>query len=109
MLLFTYPRDFRLRFESEMVTTFSDLICGEWEHTGLSGIARVWRSAVAEVFFVAVPLQLKNSIVRRDFAIAAFLACLVCSHISCYVACVQWRVGNWFRASKRLRVFSSVG
>ncbi len=30
MLLFTYPRDFRLRFESEMVATFSDLVGGEW-------------------------------------------------------------------------------
>jgi hypothetical protein len=29
MLLFMYPGDFRLRFGSEMVTTFSDLICGE--------------------------------------------------------------------------------
>jgi hypothetical protein len=63
MLLFTYPSDFRLRFEDEMVSTFSDLICGEWKHNGLSGVSRVWRSAVTEVFSVAVPLQLKNSIV----------------------------------------------
>ncbi len=32
MLLFMYPGDFRLRFGSEMLTTFADLICGEWEH-----------------------------------------------------------------------------
>ena len=63
MLLFTYPGDFRLRFGSEMVTTFSDLISGEWEHDGLPGIARVWRSAVGEVFSAAVPLQLQRSIV----------------------------------------------
>ena len=63
MLLFTYPSDFRLRFEREMVTTFSDLISGEWEHNGLPGIARVWRSAVGEVFSAAVPLQLQRSIV----------------------------------------------
>jgi hypothetical protein len=63
MLLLTYPGDFRLRFGSEMVTTFSDLICGEWEHHGLPGVARVWRSALGEVFSVAVPLQLQNSIV----------------------------------------------
>jgi len=67
MLLFTYPGDFRLRFGSEMVTTFSDLICGEWEHHGLPGIARVWRSALGEVFSVAVPLQLQNSIVVAIF------------------------------------------
>jgi len=63
MLLFAYPSDFRLRFGSEMVTTFSDLICGEWEHNGLRGVARVWRSALGEVFSAAVPLQLQSSIV----------------------------------------------
>ena len=63
MLLFAYPRDFRLRFESEMVGTFSDLVRGEWQHKGLAGVARVWRSAFAEVFSVAVPLLLQSSIV----------------------------------------------
>jgi hypothetical protein len=63
MLLFTYPGDFRLRFGSEMVTTFSDLIIGEWKHEGLPGVARVWRSALGEVFSAAVPLQLQRSIV----------------------------------------------
>jgi len=63
MLLFTYPSDFRLRFESEMVTTFSDLICGEWEQKGVLGIARVWRSALGEVFCVAMPLHLKSPMV----------------------------------------------
>ena len=72
MLLFTYPSDFRLRFESEMVTTFSDLICGEWKHNGLAGVARVWWSAVGEVFSVAVPLQLRSPIV-----IAASLSLLL--------------------------------
>ncbi len=63
MLLFTYPGNFRLRFGNEMVTTFSDLICGEWKHNGLPGVARVWRSVLGEVFSVAVPLQLQSSIV----------------------------------------------
>jgi hypothetical protein len=63
MLLFTYPGDFRLRFRSEMVTTFSELISGEWEHKGVPGVARVWRSALGEVFSAAVPLQLQRSIV----------------------------------------------
>src|SRR5580704_291630 len=63
MLLFAYPSDFRVRFGSEMVTTFSDLICGEWEQNGLPGVARVWRSVVGEVFSAAVPLQLQSSIV----------------------------------------------
>ena len=63
MLLFTYPRDFRLRFGNEMAAAFSDLVDGEWEHKGLAGVVRVWRSALAEVFSVAVPLQLQSSIV----------------------------------------------
>jgi hypothetical protein len=63
MLLFAYPGEFRLRFGSEMVTTFSDLICDEWEHNGLPGIARVWWSALGEVFSAAVPLRLQSSIV----------------------------------------------
>jgi hypothetical protein len=63
MLLFAYPSDFRLRFESEMVSTFSDLICCEWEQNGLPGVVRVWRSVLGEVFSAAVPLQLQSSIV----------------------------------------------
>ena len=63
MLLFTYPREFRQRFKCEMVSTFSDLICGEWEQKSVLGVARVWWSALGEVFSVAVPLQLQNSIV----------------------------------------------
>ena len=61
MLLFAYPGDFRLRFGSEMVTTFSDLICDEWEQNGLPGVARVWWSTLGEVFSVALPLQLRSS------------------------------------------------
>lgn len=63
LLLFTYPRKFRQRFKCEMVNTFSDLICGEWEQKGVLGVARVWRSALGEVFSVAVPLQLQSPIV----------------------------------------------
>jgi hypothetical protein len=62
MLLFAYPSDFRLRFGSEMVTTFSDLICDEWEQNGLTGVARVWWSTLGEVFSAALPLQLRSSI-----------------------------------------------
>lgn len=63
MLLLAYPSDFRLRFEGEMVTTFSDLIWGEWKHNGLAGVARVWRAAVGELFSVAMPLRLRSPIV----------------------------------------------
>ena len=63
MLLFTYPREFRQRFKCEMVSTFSDLICGEWEQKSVLGVARVWRSAIGEVFSVAVPLHLQSPVV----------------------------------------------
>jgi hypothetical protein len=63
MLLFAYPSDFRLRFGSEMVTTFSDLICDEWAQNGLPGVARTWWSALGEVFSAAVPLHLQSPIV----------------------------------------------
>ena len=63
VLLFAYPSDFRLRFGREMVTTFSDLICDEWEQNGLPGLARTWWSALREVFFAAVPLHLQSPIV----------------------------------------------
>jgi hypothetical protein len=63
MLLLAYPRQFRVRFKSEMVSTFSDLIRGEWEQKGVPGVARVWRSALGEVFSVAVPLHLQSPIV----------------------------------------------
>jgi hypothetical protein len=63
MLLFAYPGEFRLRFGTEMVTTFSDLISDEWEQNGLPGVARVWWSTLGEVFSAALPLQLQSSIV----------------------------------------------
>jgi len=63
VLLLAYPSDFRLRFGSEMVTVFSDLICDEWEQNGLRGVARTWWSALGEVFSAAVPLHLQSPIV----------------------------------------------
>jgi hypothetical protein len=46
-----------------MVTTFSELICGEWEQNGVLGVLRVWRAALGEVFSVALPLQLQSPMV----------------------------------------------
>jgi len=45
-----------------MVSTFSELISGEWEQKGVLGVARVWRSALGEVFSVALPLHLQSPI-----------------------------------------------
>jgi hypothetical protein len=71
VLLFAYPRDFRQRFGSEMLTTFSEQMCSEWKRSGLVGIFQVWRSALWELLSVAVPLQLRSSIV-----VAMALSCL---------------------------------
>ena len=107
MLLFTYPSDFRLRFESEMVTTFSDLICGEWKHNGLPGVARVWRSAVGEVFSVAAPLRLRSPVLIATSLSLAFVDCLIYGGISSNDACLQRRIVNGFSWPKRLSVFAS--
>jgi hypothetical protein len=75
MMLFAYPNDFRLRFGNEMAATFSDLICGEWEHNGLPGVVRAWRSVLGELFSVAVPLQLQRSaVVATSLALLSSLA-----------------------------------
>jgi len=88
MLLFAYPSDFRLRFGNEMVTTFSDLLHGEWQNNGLPGVARVWRSALAEVLSVAVPLQLGSSaVIATSLALlssfALFMAILYAMKLGC--------------------------
>jgi len=75
LLLCAYPRDFRLRFGTEMALTFLEQIRAEREHGGLVGVARVWRTAIAELFSVAVPLQLRSSIV-----LAMFLS-FICSFV----------------------------
>ena len=101
MLLLTHPGDFRLRFGSEMVTTFSDLICGEWEHNGLPGVVRVWRFALAEVFSRCSTSTAKLNC-GCDVAVAALLVRLVHRDISCNVACVQRQIVNWFSGSKTI-------
>jgi hypothetical protein len=77
VLLFAYPRDFRQRFGSEMAATFSDQIRNEWNQGGVLGVSRVWRGAVWELFSIAVPLQMRSSIV-----VAAALSFLGSSALS---------------------------
>ncbi len=106
MLLFTYPSDFRLRFESEMVTTFSDLICGEWKHNGLPGVARVAVRSRGGVFCSCATSTAKPDC-DGDVAIFAFVDCLIYGGISRNDACLQRRIVNGFSWSKRLSVFAS--
>jgi hypothetical protein len=63
VLLLAYPRDFRLRFGSEMAATFSNQIRDEWNQSGFAGVCRVGRGAVWELFSIAVPLWTRRSIV----------------------------------------------
>lgn len=67
VLLFAYPRDFRLRFETEMATTFLEQVRSGNDCDGFLGIARVWLVAVVELFSVAVPLQLRSRILIAMF------------------------------------------
>ncbi len=73
VLLFAYPRDFRQRFGTEMLTTFSEQMCSEWKRSGLVGIVQVWRSALWELLSVAVPLQLQ---LRSSIVVAMALSFL---------------------------------
>ncbi len=52
VLLLAYPRDFRLRFGSEMAATFSNQIRDEWNQSGFAGVCRggAWRS-LGTVFY----------------------------------------------------------
>jgi hypothetical protein len=63
LLLLAYPHDFRQRFGTEMVITFSDQVQSEWERNSLAGVVRVWRSVLWELISLAVPLQLQRSMV----------------------------------------------
>jgi hypothetical protein len=63
MLLCAYPRDFRQRFSSEMVDSFSDQMWNEWQRGGIFGVAQVWRSAFWELLSIAVLGQLGSSVV----------------------------------------------
>ena len=95
MLLFTYPSDFRLRFESEMVTTFSDLICGEWKHNGLPGVARVAVRSRGGVFCSCATSTAKPDR-DCDVAIFAFVDCLIYGGISRNDVCLHRRIVHRF-------------
>src|SRR5260370_38391297 len=102
MLLFTYPREFRQRFKCEMVSTFSDLICGEWEQNGLPGVARVWRSPLGGVCSVAGPPLPQSTIVVSN--VPALPSCFSL-FIAVFTAMRPWSHGtnsNIFRVRERV-------
>lgn len=75
---------------------------GEWEREGLDGVTRVWRSALAEVFYVAVPLQLQSSIVvvTSLSLLSSFALFMAIFHAN--VACVRRQIVNWFSGAKTI-------
>jgi hypothetical protein len=63
VLLISYPGEFRERFGREMAEMFADQLSEEWEQRGLAGSMRVALTAFREIVAVALPLQLRNSVV----------------------------------------------
>ena len=63
-----YPRDFRREYADEMTTVFSDQLREARHEEGTAGIFRLWACALRELFTVALPLQLRNSVVIASAA-----------------------------------------
>jgi hypothetical protein len=63
MLLRLYPAEIRQRWEAEMAETFTLQLADAWQGRGLPAVTRVWYLALAEVFQIALPLQLARSAV----------------------------------------------
>jgi hypothetical protein len=71
-LLYFYPRELRQEFGGEMAELFTALLCDAIADRGPVGIIPPWRSALAELFTVAVPLRLASNAVMA--AAISFLA-----------------------------------
>jgi len=55
-----YPPDLRRQFDCEMLQVFDDQVWEAWQRRGVRGFVRVWRTALWELFTVAVPLRLQS-------------------------------------------------
>lgn len=77
VVLLAYPRDFRVRFGTEMTFTFSEVVRQQRERNGIRGVLFAWCSALWEVPKVACPLRLQNSM-----ATAFLLSLLVSSALT---------------------------
>ena len=58
LLLRLYPEEIRRRWEEEMVETFALQLADAWQDARWRGAFAVWRCALAEIFQIALPLQL---------------------------------------------------
>ena len=61
VLLRLYPNDMRRRWEPEMMDTLALQLDDAWQETGWSGAMHAWFRAVAELFQIALPLQVTRA------------------------------------------------
>jgi hypothetical protein len=77
LLLRLYPGEFRRRFGAEMWQVFAEQMRGERQRRGFRGTLFVWQTAAWEIMSVAVPLQLRNSIMIAA-ALSFVLSSVLC-------------------------------
>jgi hypothetical protein len=61
ILLRLYPNEIRRRWEREITDAFALQLADAWQEAGWGGVAQVWFRAVAEVFRIALPLQVARA------------------------------------------------
>jgi hypothetical protein len=61
ILLRLYPGEIRRRWEREMMETFALQLGDAWQEGGWGGVLQVWCCAVAELFQIALPLQVARA------------------------------------------------
>lgn len=76
-ILLAYPADLRVRFGSDMLEIFEDLLRDSSSHSGFSGELSVWGDAGRELLTVALPARLQSarwSAAAISFLISSFIA-----------------------------------
>jgi hypothetical protein len=63
ILLRLYPPEIRQRWEYEMAETFALLVEDTWRERGIAGVTRIWYRGLAELFQVALRLQVVRPVV----------------------------------------------
>lgn len=61
ILLRLYPNEIRRRWEREIMETFALQLADAWQEAGWGGVRQVWCCAVAELFQIALPLQVARA------------------------------------------------
>ena len=63
LLLRLYPGEIRRRWEREIMETFALMLVDARQEAGWGGVLQVWFCAVAELFQIALPLQVARAAV----------------------------------------------